>query len=294
MRLTLRNLLWGLLAVVLIYAYGVQPIDAYQFSAYRWLTTHWSRISNYSHGPLIPLLAGVLVWMKREQLKQAKIEPAASGLAVIVLAMGLYYFGVKGAQEHTVVLSLPVLLGGLALALGGREVFRLLLFPISFLLLMIPLNFLEERIGVPLRHLMAGTATVLLNLIGVHTVRIGTAIHSSAFSFDVEAPCSGIRSLMALSTVTAFWGYVTQHRQWKRWVLFLSAIPLAVLGNLMRVLFIALVAQIYGHKLAMDLHDSVAGFIVFGAALAAMLLIGMLLNFPFRQVMNHWLQPHYE
>ena len=52
------------------------------------------------------------------------------------------------------------------------------------------------------------------------------------------------------TTVTAAYGYVTQDVQWKRWVLFLSAMPLAVLGNMARVTSVALVAQVFGQEVA--------------------------------------------
>lgn len=284
----------GLLVAGLVgYAYFGQKVEG-EMSCYQWLTSHWSNISNYSHGPLIPVIAGGLVWLKRHELAHVSLRPSVGGYALMVLAMGVYYLGVKAVQPRVVVFSFVLLLYGLTLTLGGRAVFRILFFPITFLLLMIPLNFLEDRIGFPLRMLVAQIATGMLNWLGIETVRVGTAIHSSVFSFDVADPCSGIRSLMALTTVTAAYAYVTQHRLWKRWALFLSSMPLAVLGNLMRVLSIAMVAQVYGQEVASRAYHDYSGYIVFAVALSAMVVFGVLLNFPYRQVLEHWLQPPVE
>jgi exosortase/archaeosortase family protein len=96
---------------------------------------------------------------------------------------------------------------------------------------------------------------------------------------------------MALVTLTAAFAYVTQRAQWKRWVLFLSAFPLAVLGNVARVLGVALVGNAYGQVVAMRVHDTMAGFIVFGVALAAMMAFGFLLNVPYRHWVENWLTP---
>jgi exosortase len=156
---------------------------------------------------------------------------------------------------------------------------------------MIPLNFLDEVIGFPLRMMVTQASTSLLNWMGIETVRRGTAIYSSVFHFDVADPCSGIRSLMALTTVTAAYGYVTQDVQWKRWVLFLSAMPLAVLGNMARVTSIALVAQVYGQEIAAKTYHDYSGYIVFGVALSTMVIIGLLLNFPYARVLQGWLKP---
>jgi exosortase len=207
------------------------------------------------------------------------------------MAMIVYYFGVKAMQPRIVVFSFVILLYGLALALGGRGAFRLLFFPITFLLLMIPLNFLDERVGFPLQLLMARSSTGLLNMFGIETTRIGTGIYSRVFHFDVAAPCSGIRSLMALTTVTAAYAYVTQQVQWKRWVLFLSAMPLAVLGNIARVTSIALVAEVYGQEIAGKAYHEYSGFIVFAVAISTMVIIGLMLNFPFRRYFENWLKP---
>jgi exosortase len=127
----------------------------------------------------------------------------------------------------------------------------------------------------------------LLNWLGIETIHQGTAIYSCVFHFDIADPCSGIRSLMALTTVTAAYGYVTQHVQWKRWVLFLSAMPLAVLGNVARVTSIALVAQVFGQELATKTYHDYSGYIVFSVALSTMVIIGFLLNFPYRRVFQN-------
>jgi len=286
----LKAVLLLVLAGLIYYAYWRQPVE-HTAGCYGWLVGHWSKISNYSHGPLIPVIAALLVWWKRRELLASPIAPTFWGAAVVAFAVACYYAGVKAVQPRLVVFSFVVLLYGLALALGGREIFRVLFFPITFLFLMIPLNFLDEQVGFPLRQLVASTSTALLNSLGIETVRVGTAIYSRVFRFDVADPCSGIRSLMALTTVTAAYAYVTQHVQWKRWVLFLSAIPLAVLGNLARVTSIALVAQVYGQEIASKAYHDYSGYIVFGVALSVMVIIGLLLNFPYRRVIRNWTRP---
>jgi exosortase len=288
---------WALCAAIvglIFVAYGVQTVErarTYDASCYQWLTSHWQTTSNYSHGPLIPLIAVALVWWKRQEIFQQTIHPSTWGPVVVGLAMGVYYFGVKAFQPRFVVLSFVLLLYGLTLALGGRGLFRVLFFPITFLLLMIPLNFLDELVGFPLRMYVAQGSTALLNWFGISAVRVGTAIYSPVFHFDVADPCSGIRSLMALATVTAAYAYVTQTVQWKRWVLFLSAMPLAMLGNLARVTAVAIVAQVYGQDAANKFHDYGSGYIIFGVALSTMVIVGLLLNFKFRLIWENWMKP---
>jgi exosortase len=278
------------LAGLIYYAYWIQPVEG-KTTCYRWLTGHWSNVSNYSHGPLIPLIALGLVFWRRKELMAQQVHPVNWAPAVVALAAGFYYLGVKAVQPRIVVFSFIVLLYGLALTLGGRGVFRILFFPITFLFLMIPLNFLDEMVGFPLRIYVAQASTALLNWLGIETVRVGTGIYSRVFRFDVADPCSGIRSLMALTTVTAAYAYVTQKSQWKRWALFLSSLPLAVLGNMARVVSIALVAQVYGQEVAGDIYHKWSGFILFPVALGAMVILGILLNFPYRHLWESWMNP---
>ena len=153
------------------------------------------------------------------------------GLTLVAVAMAIYYFGVKAMQPRIVVFSFVILLHGLTLALGGRGVFRLLFFPDHFSSVDDSPEFFGRASRFSAAIIDGPIVDHILNLLGIETTRIGTGIYSRVFHFDVAAPCSGIRSLMALTTVTAAYAYVTQHVQWKRWVLFLSAMPLAVLGN---------------------------------------------------------------
>jgi len=345
----------GALCVVLaglaVYAYWGQRVE-HDLTCWQWLIVHWSRISNYSHGPLIPLIASALlwwnlsehgpgnedwgpywqamggagavlmiwivggsinkdweekayywslmllpltmawqVWALRGHLVGQEEPSTTAGPAVVAVAMTMYYLGVKAVQPRVVVVSGIVLLYGLALSFRGRDVFRLVFFPITFLFLMVPLNFLDDVVGFPLRMFVARISTMALNGMGIEAVQRGSGIISPVFSFDVADPCSGIRSLMALTTVTAAYAYVTQRAQWKRWILFFCAMPLAVLGNLARVISIALVAQVYGQKTATEVYHEWSGFILFPVALAVMVLIGLLLNFPFRRVFQNWLNP---
>jgi len=349
-----RAALAAAVVAIIVYAYWIAPVafESPQMSAYQWLTGHWSNVSNYSHGPLIPMIASFLlwwnvshrapahtdwrpywnavaaggatlgiwlvggsinesweavtyryallllplplawqVWTLREYLRSNDRPLFGRGIATVIGAMLLYYIGVKSAQARVVVCGGVVLLLGLAMVFRGRDVFRLVFFPICFLFLMVPLNFLDNAIGFPLRMFVASAATTILNFIGIEAVQRGSGIISAVFRFDVADPCSGIRSLMALTTVTAAYAYVTQHSQWKRWFLFLCAMPLAVFGNLARVISIAVFAQVYGQDLATKVYHDWSGFILFPVALAAMVVIGALLNFDYRRLVKHLMQP---
>jgi exosortase len=346
-----KGALSAALAGLAYYAFWVQPAER-GMTCYSWLITHWSNVSNYSHGPLIPLIASFLlwwnvsdhgrlqdnwqpywralsasgalmgiwliggtlnknweatayqfalrflpltiawqVWTLRKYLVGQGTPHRVLGPCVVAMSVFVYYFGTKAIQPRITVIAGVLLLYGLALSLRGTDVFRLVFFPISFLFLMVPLNFLEDAVGFPLRMFVAKAATITLNWLGIAAVQRGSGIMSNVFQLDVADPCSGIRSLMALTTVTAAYAYLTQSVQWKRWILFASAAPLAVLGNLARVISIALVSQVYGQDLATKVYHDWSGFIVFPVALGTMVILGMMLSFDYRRLLEKWMRP---
>lgn len=289
---------WLLVAAVLalvFYAYGVSKTCALGVtptSTLGWLFAYWSRGGEYAHGYVVPIIAaGLFVWLWRRQLVDAPLSPARSGLAVIVLAALLYWVGVRGANPRLVAISLVVLIFGLILYAGGWRWAVALWFPCAFLVFMIPLNFLEPYVSFPLRIFVARISTVLLQVLGLDVFQNGTGILSRSGRFaplDVADPCSGIRSLVALMALTSLYGYVTMDRAWKKWVLFVSSIPLAVLGNVARITTVALVAQGFGSDWAMKIYHDYSGYIVFSLAILSMVVLGVLLNLQYGELLHRW------
>jgi exosortase len=178
------------------------------------------------------------------------------------------------------------------LYLCGREIGKLLLFPCAYLIFCVPLNFLDS-ITFPLRILATIISTATLNGLGIAAERSGSAIYSVAaggFSFDVADPCSGLRSLLAMTALTAVYAYITQRTLVRKWLLFLASIPLAIVGNIARITTVALVAEAFGQKLALGLYHDYSGYVVFSVAIGLMVGIGSLLNLHYGELWTRWKQ----
>jgi exosortase len=172
----------------------------------------------------------------------------------------------------------------------GWKVAKLLIFTCAYLIFCIPLNFLDT-ISFPLRIFAASASTGLLNGLGIEAERTGSAIYSGAgggFNFDVADPCSGIRSLLAMTALTAVYAYFTQKTLLTKWILFLCAVPLAIIGNMGRITTIALVAQAFGERLAITLYHDYSGYVVFAVAIGFMVAIGAAMNVNYKQVWQQW------
>ena len=147
--------------------------------------------------------------------------------------------------------------------------------------------------GIPGPRSPTVISTALLNGLGIAAERSGSAIYSAAaggFNFDVADPCSGIRSLLAMTALTAVYAYATQKTLLKKWILFLCSIPLAIIGNIARITTVALVAKAFGQKVATGLYHDYSGYIFFPVAIGLMVGVGSLLNLDFNRMWNQWKQ----
>jgi exosortase len=263
-------------------------------SAFQWMFSRWQDTisfgADYSHGYFIPFVSLGVLWYKRKEIFAVDMYTDWRGLAVVISALFLHWIGAKMQQTRFSLISLVLLIWGVPFYLFGWQLAKKLIFPCSYLIFCIPLNFMDVM-AFPLRIFSTKLATAMLNGIGIGAIRSGTAIYSNVaggFEFDVADPCSGLRSLLAMTALTAVYAYFTQKTVLKKWVLFMTSIPLAVIGNIARIVTVALVAEAFGGKLALGIYHDYSGYILFTAAITAMVLIGSLLNLNFREVFVKW------
>lgn len=290
-RVGLFSIMIGLGYVLFHLQGNTTDITAFGRSALLWMVARWSDGGgDFSHGYLIPWVSLGIVWWRRHRLAEAPKQVSRLGLAVVVLALLAHWLGAKAQQTRLSLFGLILLVWGIPFYLYGKEVAKLLMFPCAYLVFCIPLNFLDS-ITFPLRILVTVAATAVLNGLGIAAERSGSAIYSLAaggFSFDVADPCSGLRSLLAMTALTAVYACLTQKTLLKKWILFLSAIPLAIIGNMARITTVALVAEAFGQKMALGLYHDYSGYVVFSVAIGLMVALGSLLNTDFAELRQRW------
>jgi exosortase len=259
-------------------------------SAFAWMVARWhdtiSFGADYSHGPLIPVVSLAVLWFRRKEIFSVKTGVDWRGLVIVVGALMLHWLGAKMQQTRFSLMSLILLIWGVPFYLFGWRLAKKIIFPCSFLIFCIPLNFLDV-ISFPLRMFSTTFAVGLLNAFGIAAERAGTAIliPSMPTGMDVADPCSGLRSLLAMTALTAVYAYFTQNTLVKKWILFIASIPLAVIGNIARIVTIAFVAEALGPKPALGLYHDYSGYILFTAAITAMVVFGSLLNIGLKEIL---------
>lgn len=272
------------------YGYGSHMVTILHFA-----NTLWSQGEDWQHCYLVPIAVGAMVYFERKRLPVVPLERSWAGLGLLLFGLFVYWVGYRADNVYLGYASFQLITGGMILWLMGWTWAKALFIPWAFLVFLYPLAFLDNLIAFPLRMVMSEASVTVLNLIGIAAIKNGTAILSAPdtlaglragakFSVDVADPCSGIRSLFALMMVSALYGFFTQKEMWKKGVLFLCSIPLAVAGNLARILMLTFGTIAMGPEIAIGtLEDPtffhmLAGYLVFAVALAGMLGIGWLLN----------------
>jgi len=238
------------------------------------LVRDWSRSEDLSHGFLIPFVSGWLVWNRRADFRNAS-GPEWGGVALLAVALLQYLVGVVAAEFFVQRTSMIPFLLGWAWILGGRSTFRTLLFPFLFLLFMIPPPALVwSALSFPLQLAASRATEGFLTVAGVPAVRMGNVIELENCSLEVAAACSGLRSLSMLLGIGALLaeGSLVPGRAPARIslrvLLFLSAIPVAVLVNAARVSLSALGAARIGPDAVEGWLHELSGVGMFALALA--------------------------
>ncbi len=288
---------WGAVIVVFLFVLfhylGNTVEDVNSRSAFHWMVARWSdKVSfggaDYSHGWLIPLVSLFVVWYRRKEILDAPRSVCNWGLAVIVVALLMHWVGAKMQQTRLSLAALILLLWGFPLYFFGWQVARRLIFAVSYLVFAIPLNFLDV-VSFRLRYFSSAVATNLINALGVAVRRDGVRLYAeSGFNFEVADPCSGLRSLLAMTALTAVYAYFTQRSFWKKWALFICSMPLAVAGNIARIVTVGLVAEAFGERVATGIYHDWSGYIVFTVAILLMVGVGSLLNLDYRTFWRRW------
>jgi exosortase len=274
----------ALVAVGVVFLY--YPLALY-------LSEKWKSLPEFSHGYLIPLISLYLVWRRREAIAAAPRAPSALGVLIAGASLVLLLAANLGAIKTVACYSFITLLIGIVLAVWGKHVLKLVLFPLVFMVFMIPIfTFILTPITFSMKIIAAKLATGTVKALGVSIYREGAVLYLPNAVIEVADACSGIRSLFALLALGAVYAYLFQGKAWERLSLFLVGIPIAIGANYVRVTFLTLVAYQFGVDASLPgegwfaggrvhpgtiVHD-VSGFSVFVIAFTLLFSVGRFLE----------------
>ena len=228
---------------------------------------------DYSHGPFIPFISAFLIWQRRTQLLAVGMSPSWAGTAFVAIGLMLFVLGDYATLYVLLHLSLWVVVVGITLSFIGWPALRVLAFPLSYLLTAIPLPiFLYNTLSSQLQLWSSALGVGFLQAIGVTAFREGNVIDLGPVQLQVAEACSGIRYLFPLASLALLCAYLYRDRLWKRIVLVVSALPVSIFVNGLRIGIVGVLVEWYGPQAAEGFLHLFEGWVLFLATLGLLLL----------------------
>ncbi|MDY6824169.1 MAG: exosortase/archaeosortase family protein [Thermodesulfobacteriota bacterium] len=248
-------------------------------SAWIGLVNLWLSSEEYSHGFFIVPIALYILWQKREKLIKMPVQGSWVGLLIVVISIFLFLVANLAYILTLKPLSMILFLAGAILYLFGFRIWKECLFPLFMLLFMVPVpSQIYSAATINLQLFVSAVSADLSSLIGVPLFREGNVIHLAERTLQVVQACSGMRSLVSLFALSAFFGYFTLRSNLLRSILFAYSLPIAVLVNIVRVTLLICCLHYMGIDLTHGTSHTLVGLGVFALALIMLFLLRELLK----------------
>ncbi|MBX9582940.1 MAG: exosortase/archaeosortase family protein, partial [Gemmataceae bacterium] len=239
------------------------------------IVDRWANDPQYSHGFLVPLFSGYLLWSRQKLLAGADLTPRWWGVGIVLLGAGLRLAGHFAYQPILDSGSLLVVLFGLVAACGGRGAVRWAWPAVLFLAFMIPLPFrLQTMLGGRLQQVATIASTFILQTVGIPAVSQGNTIllSDAANKLEVAAACSGLSMLMTFLALAV--AVVILTKGWpQRVAVLLSALPIAVAANVVRITVTGILFEYNQGQAAREFFHDWAGYLMMPLALGMMFVV---------------------
>ncbi len=249
----------ALLSVILLWSF---------WTTLNTMAERWANDPQYSHGFLVPVFALVVLWNRRDWLKNVAWEPCFWGLPVLLAGVAVRLIAIRRDIQPLDALALLPTLFGVVLLVGGKAILRWSWPALAFLAFMIPLPFtIETAIAYPLRRLATVMSTYLLQTFGYPAIAEGNIILIDQVKLGVAEACSGLGMLstfLALSTALAL---ITRAPLVDRLLLVVSAVPIALVANVARITATGMAYHGFGNATAQTVTHDLSGWLMMPLAL---------------------------
>lgn len=246
----------------------------------------WAHELDWSHGWLIPVFSGYLVFIHWDRIRRCPVRHAWLGLPVLLVGLLVYVWSLSGALPfgYARPASMMIALLGVIVLLCGVPAMRYLWLPWAYLLFAIPL---PQRIYFaltdPLRRMAAEVATAVLSMFpGLYIERVGSVIEfvhrGVAGQLGVVDACSGMRSTITLCALGVAVAFMSERPTWQRIVLVAACVPIATFCNFIRVTVTSYLYIFVDAKYASGTYHTMLGLLVILLAFSIFSGVGWLLS----------------
>jgi len=248
-------------------------IGIFYYNTLGWLVESWLHNEYYSHGFIVLIISAYIIWNMRKELASMEKKQSQQGLFIFTAGILIQFISAIWTVRFLSGISLLITIAGVIIYLYGWEFMKKIRFPFLLLILIIPVPFVD-MITAPAQTISVIATSSMANLIGIPTLREGLILKTSAGLFEVALECSGINSLISLFTIGIIFAFMLEGSNVMKATIVLSAIPLAMIGNIMRITSVLAVAGKYGQETAMNYFHDLASLLLFSVALVGLFIVG--------------------
>lgn len=232
------------------------------------LAVRWGSDPQYSHGYLVPVFAAGFLWYQRKKLVATAIQSNSLGIVFLGIGFALRLAGTYFYFDWLGQVSLLPCLLGVMLVAGGWHLLRWSLPAIAFLVFMIPLPYrVEVSMAYPLQRIATLASTYAMQTLGLPAIAEGNVILLNEVEIGIIEACSGLRMLVIFFAISTAVALLIQRSLWERIVIVLSALPIAVLSNIIRITVTGVLHETVGSEIANRVFHDLAGWLMMPLAL---------------------------
>ncbi len=233
------------------------------------MAERWIKDAEYSHGYMVPLFSGYLLWARRGLLAHGKVNPSWWGVLILAGGLALRFAGTYTFFDWLSAAATVPTLAGVCVLVGGWQALRWSWPALAFLLFMIPLPYrVEVALAQPLQRVATVSSTYVLQTLGFMSFSEGNVIRLGETRIGVVEACSGLSMLLiffALATAVC----LVVKRPWpEKAVIMISALPVAIIANVIRITVTGMLHKVAGPRLADLVFHDLAGWLMMPLALA--------------------------
>jgi len=251
--------------------YGLLILGLY-WSTFTVLISGWGR-ADYSYCYLMPFVIAYLVWDKRQRLMGAPSEPSWAGLFPLGLGIVFFWLGELGGEYFTLYMSFWLTVIGLCWLHFGWKKVKTISFALIMILTMFPLPyFIHGKISVKLQLISSKLGVAMMQLYGMSVYQEGNVIDLGITQLQVVEACSGLRYLISLIILGLLVAYFFKSAFWKRAILVISTVPIAIVSNSLRIAITGILYESWSPKVAEGFFHGFSGWFIFMFSLSILLV----------------------
>ena len=256
---------------------GITLFTMFSPTFYRLITLGW-KSADYTHAYFILPISLFLIWLKRKKLVKAE-GGNVPGAVLFVLGILAYIYSAINAFMFLEAASFVLVMWGIFRLRFTKESFACLLFPLAYLIFLIPPpGLVIDSLTFPLKKIASIGSHLVLSGFNLPVELYGVILKVGGHELFIADACSGFRSIVTLLALGAVYVYSQDTSNMKKWIIFISVVPIAIFANIFRICLTGLIAYKWGAEKAEGFFHEFSGIVLFFITVLFLMLLTRILS----------------